>query len=145
MKNVIKLIALSLVLVMTMAIFASCGDKSGAIKTAFENEGYTVTTSSYEDLSSTAKGIIETILDADDEQIEELNKYEIIVCNKGLSLALVIKFPSTGDLESFLTTEDKDGNKNTDLYEDLKEDGAVNGNCLILTLSSSAIDIFKNA
>ena len=56
-----------------------------------------------------------------------------------------MKFPGAGDLKSFLTVEDKDGKKDTSAYDKAKEDGYINGNCWLLTLSSDAKDIFKKA
>ena len=143
MKKTIKLIALSLVLVMAIAMLASCGDKSAAIKSAFEKEDYEVTSVKYEDLSSGYQTIIETILGK--EAAENMADYEIMTCKKVIPLAIVVKFPSENDIKSALTVTDKDGNASTAIYDELKEDGAINGNCLILTLTPGALEIFKNA
>ena len=56
----------------------------------------------------------------------------------------VIKFPSAGDLKDFLTVE-KDGEKDTSMYDEAKDDGTINGNCLLITAGSEAKDIFKKA
>ncbi|MBQ8309715.1 MAG: hypothetical protein IJX80_01720 [Clostridia bacterium] len=138
MKNIIKLVALSLVLVMAMMALASCGDKSGAIKSAFEGEGYTVSSSKYEDLSSGFQTIVKTVLG--EEVAAKMADYEIITCTKIVPLAIVIKFPAEGDIKTALTVED-----DTSLFDELKAEGAINGNCMILTLTPGALEIFKNA
>ena len=138
MKNIIRLTALVLVLVMAVAVLASCGDKSGAIKSAFEKEDYTVASVKYEEMSSGFKTIIESILGK--EIAAKMADYEIITCTKLIPLAIVVKFPSEGDIKNALTV---DGDAK--LYDELKEDGAINGNCMILTLTPGALEIFKNA
>ncbi len=142
MKRALKLISLSLVLVLLATALVSCGDKSGAIKKAFEKEEYKVEEVNADD--SAVKTLL-AILNLNEEQKEEVAKYEILVCTKGISSALIIKFPSAKDLKAFLVTEDKDGKENAALYEKAEEDGWINGNCLILTLSSNALTIFKEA
>ena len=138
MKKTIKLIAFALVLVMTVTMLAACGDKSGAIKSAFEKEGYTVEAVKYDKLSKTAKGIIEDVLG--DELAQAMAQYEILVCTKVIPTALVIKFPSEGDIKTALTVED-----DASLYDELKNSGFINGNCLLLTILPGPADIFKNA
>ena len=118
---------------------ASCGDKSGSIKKAFEGEGYTVTT--VDTSNSIVKGLLDAVLN--DDQMDDLSKYELILCTKGFDNAVIIKFPNSGDLKDFLTVEDKDGNKNTALYDEAKDDGKINGNCLLIVGSSTAKDIFN--
>lgn len=138
MKNIIKIVALSLVLVMSVLALASCGDKAGAVKSAFEGEGYKVNTTKYEDLDKISQGVIETILG--EKAAENMAGYEVITCSKGLSSAFIVKFPAEGDIKNALTI---DGD--TELFDELKAEGAINGNCLILTLSPDALEIFKNA
>ena len=137
MKNIIKLVALSLVLVMSVLAFASCGGKEGSIKAAFEGEGYTVTTVKAEDLDTISKGMLESFLK---ELGEDVKNYEIMTCTKGMSIAIVLKFPSENDLKSALTVEG-----NTEVYDEAVEEGLINGNCLLLPLDEDVIDIFKNA
>lgn len=143
MKHILKsVLALSLALVMLLAL-VSC-DKSSAVKKAFEKEEYTVKTLSASDLTdnTTVKEILKTA-GLTDEQIEKLSKYEVIFVNKGFSNGLIIKFPGSGDVKSFLTVE-KDGKDDTSAYDKAKEDGRINGNCLFLG-TSNAKDIFKKA
>ncbi len=145
MKSMLKkLLALSLALVMLLAL-VSCGDKSAAIKKAFEKEEYTVTVVSADD--EDAKDLLEIFFD--EEQVKNLAEYEIMLCKKdgwenALKTAIVIKYPSAKDLKESLTFE-KDGKKDTSIYDKAVEDGKINGNCLISTLSDDSKDIFKKA
>ena len=138
-KSVIKVLCLTFVVIMVFSL-VSC-DKSESIKKAFEDEGYTVSAVSADD--SVVMGVIKTMLT--DEQIERLDSYEIISCVNGLNIAIIVKCPSSGDIKDFLTVEDEDGKKDTSAYDDAKDDGTINGNCIIFTLSSKAKEIFEKA
>lgn len=144
MKILKKVCAVSLACLMLLGL-VSCGDKSDAVKKAFEKEDYTVAT-----VSASDEGV-QTLLKIllNEEQIKKVSEYELILCTpKGalnaLDTALIIKVPASGDLKGFLTTE-KDGKKDTSAYEKAKDEGWINGNCLILTLGSGAKEIFKKA
>lgn len=145
MKSMLKnILALSLVLVMLLSL-ASCGDKSAAIKKAFEKEEYTVTVVNADD--EDARGLLKLLFN--EEQIEEISEYEIMLCKQeGLlnvgKTAIVIKYPSAKDLKAALTVE-KDGKKDTSAYDDAVEKGNINGNCQIITLSDDSREIFKKA
>ncbi len=123
---------------------AGC-DKSGSIKKAFEDEGYTVKT--IDTNNETAKLLLSSFTE---EQIEKIDEYEIILCvGEGVigavaTSGIVIKFPSEGEIKNFLTVEDADGNKDTKLYDSAKENGSINGNCLYLG-APKGLGIFKNA
>ncbi|MGN0813640.1 MAG: hypothetical protein ACI4MH_00220 [Candidatus Coproplasma sp.] len=140
MKKFLKLLSSALLVVVLAFAFTGC-DKSGSIKKAFENEGYTVTVVDAENsgVASLLSGSLTK------EQQEDLAKYEIIYCNKSLATAVIIKCGSESDLKDFLTVEDSEGNKDTSAYDKAKENGTINGNCYIITLSSAAKEIFKNA
>lgn len=138
--NITKRILVLLTALVLVFSLASCGDKSGSIKKAFEKEGWTVKTVNADDTG--VKTILEILLS--DEQIEKASEYEIILCTNGiLNSAIVMKFPSSGDLKDFLTVEDEDGKKDTSAYDKAKENGTINGNCLLITMSSEAKEIFK--
>lgn len=55
-----------------------------------------------------------------------------------------MKFSSDSEIKDFLTVE-KDGNKDTGLYDKAKETGLINGNCYLVTAASEYLEIFKNA
>jgi len=141
-KKVLLTLCAALMVVVFALTMAGC-DKSGSIKKAFEKEGYTVTT--VDANNDTAKGIFKAVGMTDD-QIKKAGEYELILCVNGLiNSALVLKCSSSGEVKDFLTSEDKDGNKDTSAYDKAKENGLINGNCYIITVSSSAKEIFKNA
>jgi len=133
--------ALAMALLMVTMAFASCGDKGEAVKKAFEKEEWDVKTV---DSKTSGVDVLLKIL-LTEEQREKADEYELILVKSGiLKSALIIKFSSANELKDFLTVE-KDGKKDTSMYDDAKEDGIINGNCLLLTLSSDAKDIFKKA
>ena len=139
MKNITRILAILSALVLLVSL-VSCGDKSGAIKKAFEEDGWTVTTVNTD--NSTAKTVLSLFLT--EEQIEDAAKYEIIWCNKSIvKNAVVIKFPSSGDIKTFLTVEDSEGKKDTKAYDEAKANGMINGNCLLITADSDAKELFK--
>ena len=144
MKKVLKtVLALSLACLMLLGL-VSC-DKSGSIKKAFKNKDYTVKTVNASDES--IQSLLKILLN--DEQMKKVGDYELILCTpdgllNAANTALIIKFPGSSDVKEFLTTE-KDGKKDTTSYDKAKDEGWINGNCLILTLGSDAKDIFKNA
>ncbi len=136
MKKTLKTLLVLLTAALLVFSLASC-DKSGSIKKAFEKEGYEISTVDAEDPT------VQLLLSKD--QLEDVKDYEIIVAKKGLASAIIIKFPGSGDVKDFYTTEDKDGKKDTSKYEEAKEDGYINGNCVIITLSENAVEIFEKA
>jgi len=139
MKSMKRILVILTALVLLVSL-VSCGDKSGAIKKAFENDGWTVKSVKADD--STVKTVLSLLLT--EEQIEKADDYEIIWCNKNLvKNAVVIKFPSAGDIKGFLTVKDSDGKDNTKAYEEAKENGMINGNCLLITVDSDAKNLFK--
>ena len=139
MKNITRILAILSALVLLVSL-VSCGDKSGAIKKAFEEDGWTVTTVNTD--NSTAKTVLSLFLT--EEQIEDAAEYEIIWCNKSIiKNAVVIKFPSSGDIKTFLTVEDSEGKKDTKAYDEAKANGMINGNCLLITADSDAKELFK--
>lgn len=122
MKKVLSVI--SLVLVAFVALTA-CAAKGGVQKN-FEKEGYTVETVKYDDMNATVKSMIAGSLTED--QKKNLAKYEVMVCNKGLNFAVIVVFPSAGDLKKFLT--DSDGN--TTAYDKAKDAKQIRKECWLL-------------
>jgi hypothetical protein len=139
MKKVFKWLSLALVVVACMLAFVGC-DKSGSIKSAYEDAGYTVSTIDKD--NSLVKSIISSL---SDEQKKEVENCEIIYAIK-VSLtdggsAFVFKFASSGDLKSFLTTDDGDDSA----YKTAQEDEVINGNCYLISATGGAKEIFKKA
>ncbi|MCI5746093.1 MAG: hypothetical protein MR270_07440 [Erysipelotrichaceae bacterium] len=139
MKKIIKkVIAFFAAFVMVFGL-ASC-DKSSSIKKAFEKEGYTI---SVVDKNNTlAKFLLDQM---NEEDRENAGEYEFILAVNGVQSAIIIKFPSSKDLKNAFTTEDENGKKDTSNYDNLKEKGNVNGNCVIYTMSDTARKIFQKA
>lgn len=145
-----KKILVSICSVLLVALFAlsmtgcSKGDK---IKKAYENAGYTVSTATVKD-SSGAKAALKALGLTDDE-IKDAENWEVISATKVSftdgGTVLVLKFPSSGKVKEFLTVEKDDGSKDTSIYDKAKEDGKVNGDCLLLAGVGDAKTIFKNA
>ena len=152
MKNMMnRALILATVAIMLFAL-ASCGggnaDKSGAIKAAFEKEGYTVTSTKYADMDEDAKEMLEMALS--DDMVDKMANYEIILLSKKVAgfdvpTAFVVKCDSATAVKDFLTVTDEEGAKDTTLYDEAVDEGIINGNCFIITIDPDCIDLFKNA
>ena len=142
MKKLLTALTTALLVVILAVTMTGCG-KAGAIKSAYEKEGYTVATATVKD-NEQAKGALKALGLSDDE-VKEAENWEVITASKGISIAVVLKFPSSGDLKNFLTVEKDDGSKDTAMYDKAVEDGNVNSECLLLLGAGTAKDIFKNA
>ena len=123
MKKLTKLLVLTLVFALTLTALVAC-DKSGSIKKDFEEAGYTVEVISAKD--EKAKAIF-VLLNYTEEEIDEIEEYELIYCHKGLKTALIVKYPSSGELKEELIDE---GSKV--YYDDEVADGKVRGNCHLI-------------
>ncbi|MDE6504716.1 MAG: hypothetical protein K2L42_02465 [Clostridia bacterium] len=129
MKKVLVSISAALLVVLLALTMAGC-DKSGNIQKAYENEGYTVTRIDAQE--STA---LKTLLG--EEAKDELDKYAVFVCTKGLQSVTFVKFPSADTIKEILG---EDG------YDKAVKSGFVNGNCYLLIPGLPGVnDIFKNA
>ena len=135
MKKFTALIAALLILAVSLSLVAC--DKSADIKTRFEDEGYTVSSLSVSDPEVKA---LFTLADYTEDEIEELEDYEIFFCEKkSIYSALYIKFPSSGELRDELT-EDGDATA----YNEAVEEGRVNGNCLLIYSIGDGDVIFRS-
>lgn len=146
MKKFLKrLAAVALVLVGALSL-ASC-DKSSSIKKAYEKEEYTVSETKMDDVYNTplVGTIVKSAIESNynENQRKEIASYSVIFAYKGTNYALIVKFPGSGDVKDFLTTEDSDGKKDTSAYDSAKDNGSINGNCLLLVASNAAKEIFK--
>lgn len=152
MKNLIKIVALALVLVMSVTALAACGDKASAIKSAFEGEGYTVSSVKYADMDDDTKYIVSMFLS--DEQADKMEDYAVMLCSEKSEIfgkevlvpkAIIVKCDSADSIKDFLCVKKSDGSVDTTVYEKAVDKGYINGNCYIMSLDSGAIEIFKNA
>ena len=145
MKKIVKIT--SLLLVLTLCLFAMACSSYGKLEKAFLNEGYTV--------SETLQGLAE-------DMKNELEKEELEVTihgfKKDLTFVFVFEFKATEDLkEAFSDSETMQGvaddlKNNEDVnaaYDKLVEEGYVNGNCFVFTINPFAVEevktIVKNA
>ena len=139
MKKLLVGVVSALMAVLLCLSLTGC-DKSGNIKKAFEDEGYTVTVVNTD--NDTAKSLLSVALTK--EQVEKAGEYGIYLCTGKAVPALYIKFSSAGELKDFLTVE-KDGKKDTTAYDNAKEKGFINGNCYLLPTVGKPLEIFKKA
>ncbi len=137
MKKLLKLTALTLVAVLLLASLVSC-DKSKGLKQAYIDAGYTVKVVTSEDA---AAQVIFGLLGMSEEEIEELEDHEIVICSKGLSQAMIIKFPNMFELKDYLV-EEEDGVKDTSAYDKAKANNKIKGNCLLLYGTGDADVVF---
>ncbi len=129
----------SLVLVSAMMVLLVGCDKGPSVKAAFEEKGYTVETLSVDEDSD----ILALFLDEDERA--KVAEYECIYVKKNLSSGLIIKMPSEADVREFYAEENDDGTKDYTNYEDAKEAGRANGNCILFTFSADVRGIFEKA
>lgn len=146
MKKFLTALCTSLLVVILAIGLAGCS-KADKIKSAYEEAGYKVVTATVKD-NNEAKSALKA-LGLTDDDLKEAENWEVISATK-VSLsdggtALVLKFPSSGDVKNFLTIEKDDGSKDTTAYDKSVENGNVNGDCLLLIGVGGAKDIFKNA
>lgn len=129
MKKFLRALIVVLAVVVMATLFTACGDKSGAIRRAFEKEEYEVTVVNGADSEELKDWLSE-------DKVDEIGKYEVMTCTKGLNIAVVFKLPSKDDIVENLGQE---------AYDEAVENGFVNGNCFLISISPDAVEIFKNA
>ena len=160
MKAMKKVLVFLMAALLVLSLASCGGDKADSIKKAFEKANYDVASVSGSDKEAKA---LFAILGLSEEQEKELEKCELIVCNKKTEQstqggllgiiggvvdgvipdAIIIKFPSANALKDFLIIVDEDGTKITTLYEEAQNEGLINGNCLLTICGDVEKDIFK--
>ena len=140
-KRILALVCAALMLVACV----SCGDKTENVKKAFEDAGWIV-----ESADTNNKGMIDmyAVLNLTKDQVLALKAHEVFVATNGTDFtdrAVIVKCESGADIESLLTVTAEDGTESKAQYDTAKENGWIAGNCLILTKSDAAIEIFKKA
>lgn len=131
MKKFLKAMTAVLAVVVLAFALVGCGDKYGSIKKAYENDGYSITETKVSDYETQLKTFISN------EKYEDIKDCKLLVASKGVVAAFVVTFGTVDDMKEFYGSDDN--------YNDAVKDGNVNGNCMLLTISSSAREIFKNA
>ncbi len=156
MKKLVKILALSLVLVFSLSLVA-CGSSYGKLEEAFTKKGYEVS-EQFETAMTTIKN--------------QLEKEELVVeahCLKGSHnpsgtisyfYVLILEFKNTEDLAEAcdesatlrgLMLDVKEDDDFKEFYNTLVEKGYANGNCLVVTtalqpdLIAEVKNIVKNA
>ncbi len=127
MKSFTKILALTLVVVMSVLMLVSCSSYRG-IKNAFEDAGYTLQNEDNE-----KSGEIKT----DEGTIT----YTIHTFKKGLSYVIVWEFGSDKDMSDAISESEI----LSEIGENLQESKFVNGNCVLVpTLDIDAIEAFNS-
>ena len=133
-KKLTGIFALALVLALVLTSLVAC-DKSDSIKKDFEEAGYEVEVISAK--NDKAKAIF-TLLGYTEDDIDEIEEYELIYCHNGLTKsALIVKYPSAAELKEELIDE---GSKA--YYDERVSEGKVRGNCHLIYGIGGAGDVF---
>ena len=136
MKNVIKVLALSMVVVLSVLMLVSCSTY-GKIQGAFEDAGYTLQNADKEATGEieTENGVITYTIHTFQKEGEGL----LGGLTQGLSTAIVWEFSSSSDLMAAI--EESETLKG--LIKDAQNSDYVNGNCVLTTINPEAVEIFK--
>ncbi|MBO7292965.1 MAG: hypothetical protein J6V07_03420 [Clostridia bacterium] len=126
MKRILHIFALILAVSLLFSLVAC--DNSKSIKAAFEDAGYTVTELRAD--SDEAEAVLR-FFGVSEDDIDDVDDYSLILCKKGITglagAAAIVKFPSSGELRDHFVD---DGD--TSLYDKLKDDGHIRGNCWLV-------------
>jgi hypothetical protein len=136
MKNVIKVLALSMVVVLSVLMLVSCSTY-GKIEKAFVDGGYTLQNADKEATGTikTENGEITYTIHTFQKEGEGL----LGGITQGLSTAIVWEFSSDADLMAAI--EESETLKG--LIKDAQNSDYVNGNCVLTTINPEAVEIFK--
>ena len=143
MKNTIKIVALMLVLIVSIACLVSCSTY-GSIKKAFEKEGYTLQNADNEPTGEvkTDDGVIKYTIHTFQKESEKSDSIVGSIIGgiaQGASTAVVWEFSSDKDLEKAIAeSETLKG-----IIKDSQDSEYVNGNCVLTTINPEAVEIFK--
>ena len=131
MKNTLKITALALVLVTVLCLLVSCASTFGGIKANFERNNYELKSSESGKLAADGKELTYSI--------HTFQKKDSGLLGGLFSTAIVWEFGSNADLTAALAeSETLKG-----LLKDAQQSDLVNGNCVLLTVNTDAIKIFK--
>lgn len=136
MKKTVRIFALVAALTLCLVALTACSDKYGALKSAFEEEGFKE--------NQVVEGVAEQIKQDLEKQELEVN---IHVLTKGVDAVAIIEFTATEELaqaikdsntlQGFIkdVQESEDANE---FYNKLVEAGYAKGNCLCIPLTVKA-------
>ena len=133
MKNIIKVLALSMVVVLSVLMLVSCSSY-GKIESAFKKADYT--------LKGEETGTIETedgVITYTIHTFQKEGEGLLGGLTQALSTAVVWEFSSSADLAAAL--EESETLKG--IIKDLQNSDYVNGNCVLTTVNPDALEIFK--
>ena len=136
MKNVIKVLALSMVVVLSVLMLVSCSTY-GKIQGAFEDAGYVLQNADKEATGEikTENGVITYTIHTFQKEGEGL----LGGITQALSTAVVWEFGSDEDLMAAI--EESETLKG--MIKDAQDSDYINGNCVLTTLNADAVEIFK--
>ncbi len=155
MKNTVKVLSIVLVLVMAVGMLVSCAASTfPAIKSRFENAGYTVDseeakTGEIETKEGVITYTIHTITLKQEESEGEGSIGDIIggIIDSGVSAlktVIVWEFGSDEELTKAIAEEYQDNEDFQDVIADLQNSDYVNGNCFMVpNINPDAVDLFK--
>ena len=136
MKNVIKVLALSMVVVLSVLMLVSCSTY-GKIQGAFEDAGYVLQNADKEATGEieTENGVITYTIHTFQKEGEGL----LGGLTQALSTAVVWEFGSDDDLMAAI--EESETLKG--IIKDAQNSDYINGNCVLTTINPDAVEIFK--
>lgn len=148
MKRLTKIGAIILTLILSLSMVA-CSNSYPKIKSAFEKANYTQ--------SETAEALAKDFKTfTDSEGKEQALTFHVLVKNVA-NYAVILEFKATDDMIQYYKDNKsardliKDITENEDakaFYNELKEHGYANGNCLLIPVGidyKEMLDIMKNA
>ena len=141
MKNVIKVLALSMVVVLSVLMLVSCSSY-GKIESAFKKADYTLKGEETGTIKTENGEITYTIHTFQKEAESTGNILGDLIggAQEVLSTAVVWEFSSSADLAAAL--EESETLKG--IIKDLQNSDYVNGNCVLTTVNPDALEIFKS-
>ena len=141
MKRTLKITALALVLATLAILLVSCGTSFGGIRANFEKHNYELKSSEPGKIEYDGKVLNYTVHTFQVKTDSSGNIFDDFIGGlTGLaSTAIVWEFASNADLNAAL--EQNDTLKG--LLNDAQQSDFVNGNCVLLTVNTDAIKLFK--
>ena len=135
-KKRIVLAVVAVLLVVALFFAYTLWDRSSIIKKVFVSNGFTVTSETLEN------EMVRICLERDltEDQLSQVEDYDIVYCHflangQRTSNAVIVVCPTIGEAKEFL------GN---DLYQEMKNNGQIKGNCILFSGYEGVKDMFDN-